>query len=85
MAEARDQIVLRGNRCIGGNLGQYRFGPVMMVWFSVLAVLGIGFFGACRNRIEAFTTEATVEALDLLEYLRAAPRGYGDPPVAAEV
>ncbi|MCA9244230.1 MAG: MotA/TolQ/ExbB proton channel family protein [Phycisphaerales bacterium] len=50
-----------------------------------LAVLGIGFFGACRNRIEAFTTEATVEALDLLEYLRAAPRGYGDPPVAAEV
>lgn len=48
-----------------------------------LAVLGIGFYGACRNRIEAFTTEATVEALDLLERLRAAPRNYVDPPVEA--
>lgn len=35
-----------------------------------LAIIGIGFFGACRNRIESLTTEATVEALDLLEYFR---------------
>ncbi len=35
-----------------------------------LAILGIGFFGWCRNRIDALTTSATVEALDLLEYFR---------------
>lgn len=41
-----------------------------------LAILGIGFFGLCRNRIDAMTTSATVEVLDLLEYFRpAASRG----------
>lgn len=40
-----------------------------------LAVIGIGSFGICRNRIDSFTVEATVEALDLLEYFRPAPAG----------
>jgi biopolymer transport protein ExbB len=35
-----------------------------------LAILGIGFFGLCRNRIESLTVAATVDALDLLEYFR---------------
>ncbi len=44
-----------------------------------LAILGIGFFGACRNRIEALTTAATVETLDLLEYFRPAPAKTSAP------
>jgi biopolymer transport protein ExbB len=40
-----------------------------------LAIVGIGFFGLCRNRIESLTVAATVEALDLLEYFRPAPAG----------
>ena len=37
-----------------------------------LAVVGIGSFGICRNRIDSYTVEATVESLDLLEYFRPA-------------
>ncbi len=40
-----------------------------------LGIVGLGFFGVCRNRIESLTVSATVEALDLLEYFRAAPGG----------
>lgn len=50
-----------------------------------LAVVGLGFFGVCRNRIDSLTTAATVEVLDLLEYFRpaasAVPRG--EAPAAA--
>jgi len=35
-----------------------------------LAIVGIGFFGVCRNRVDSLTVHATVEALDLLEYFR---------------
>ena len=38
-----------------------------------LAIVGLGFFGVCRNRIDSLTVSATVEALDLLEYFRPAP------------
>lgn len=38
-----------------------------------LAILGIGFFGLCRNRIESLTVGATVDTLDLLEYFRPSP------------
>lgn len=38
-----------------------------------LAVVGLGFFGVCRNRIDSLTVEATVESLDLLEYFRPGP------------
>jgi biopolymer transport protein ExbB len=37
-----------------------------------LAIVGLGFFGACRNRIDSLTVAATGEALDLLEYFRPA-------------
>jgi biopolymer transport protein ExbB len=40
-----------------------------------LAIVGIGFYGVCRNRIDALTVAATVEALDLLEYFRPLPGG----------
>lgn len=35
-----------------------------------LAIIGLGFFGLCRNRVDSLTTQATVEVLDLLEYFR---------------
>jgi biopolymer transport protein ExbB len=38
-----------------------------------LAIVGIGFFGMCRNRIDSLTVAATVQVLDLLEYFRPAP------------
>lgn len=40
-----------------------------------LAIVGIGFFGLCRNRIDALTKAGTENALDLLEYFRPAPGG----------
>jgi biopolymer transport protein ExbB len=47
-----------------------------------LAIVGIGFFGLCRNRIESLTVAATVQSLDLLEYFRPAPAAA--TPRAAE-
>ncbi|MBU0639630.1 MAG: MotA/TolQ/ExbB proton channel family protein [Planctomycetes bacterium] len=38
-----------------------------------LAIVGIGFFGFCRNRVDSLTVYATVESLNLLEYFRPAP------------
>ena len=38
-----------------------------------LGIVGLGFFGVCRNRIDSLTVSATVEALDLLEYFRVSP------------
>ncbi|MBI5865980.1 MAG: MotA/TolQ/ExbB proton channel family protein [Planctomycetes bacterium] len=35
-----------------------------------LAIVGLLFFGICRNRIESLTVRATVQTLDLLEYFR---------------
>jgi biopolymer transport protein ExbB len=40
-----------------------------------LAIVGLGFFGWCRNRVDSFTVAATVEVLDLLEYFRPLPIG----------
>ena len=37
-----------------------------------LAIVGLGFFGVCRNRVDALTVRATVQVLDLLEYFRPA-------------
>ena len=37
-----------------------------------LAIVGLGFFGLCRNRVDSLTTQATVQVLDLLEYFRPA-------------
>ncbi|MFO0840229.1 MAG: MotA/TolQ/ExbB proton channel family protein [Phycisphaerae bacterium] len=38
----------------------------------MLAVVGLGFFSVCRNRVDSLTTAATVQVLDLLEYFRPA-------------
>ena len=35
-----------------------------------LAIIGLGFFGLCRNRVDQYTVQATVQVLDLLEYFR---------------
>lgn len=58
-----------------------------------LAIIGIGFYGFCRNRVDGLTVHATVRVLDLLEYFRpaaaagpvsgAAPRGPGAIPPAS--
>lgn len=47
----------------------------------VLAVIGLGFYGVCRNRIDSLTVEAMVEVINLLEYFR--PAGGGAPAAAA--
>ncbi|MBW7905378.1 MAG: MotA/TolQ/ExbB proton channel family protein [Phycisphaerae bacterium] len=49
----------------------------------VLAVVGLGFFGWCRNRVESLTVQATVEVLDLLEYFRPVPTATEVKPVLA--
>jgi biopolymer transport protein ExbB len=52
-----------------------------------LAIVGLGFFGWCRNRVDGLTVRATVDVLDLLEYFRPAasvePRGMASAGVAA--
>ncbi len=49
-----------------------------------LAIMGIGFFGLCRNRIDSLTIAATVESLDLLEYFRpSAARAASERPSTA--
>ncbi|MGD8453697.1 MAG: MotA/TolQ/ExbB proton channel family protein [Phycisphaerae bacterium] len=51
-----------------------------------LAIVGLGFFGVCRNRIDSLTVSATVETLNLLEYFRVSPtarRSERTPPPAA--
>ncbi len=40
-----------------------------------LAIIGLGFFGFCRNRVDSLTVLATVQVLDLLEYFRPVPTG----------
>jgi len=39
-----------------------------------LAIIGLGFYGVCRNRIDSQTVSATVQALDQLEYFRVSPK-----------
>lgn len=56
-----------------------------------LAIVGLGFFGVCRNRVDSLTVQATVQVLDLLEYFRpvgdgvasSAPAPRASPPIAA--
>ena len=48
-----------------------------------LAIVGLLFFGICRNRIESLTVQGTVQALDLLEYFRPVTSGGAAPPPVA--
>lgn len=52
----------------------------------VLAIVALGFFGVCRNRIDRWTVEARASAMELLEYFRpgaatTAPAAAGAPAV----
>lgn len=40
----------------------------------MLAIIGLGFYGVCRNRVDSLTIQATVEVLNLLEYFRPVPQ-----------
>ncbi|MEK6644879.1 MAG: MotA/TolQ/ExbB proton channel family protein [Planctomycetota bacterium] len=44
----------------------------------LVAIVALGFFGICRNRVDALTVAAHASAMDLLEYFRPAP-GAGGP------
>lgn len=48
----------------------------------MLAILGLGFYGVCRNRVDSLTIQATVEVLNLLESFRPSAGGVA-PAVAA--
>lgn len=49
-----------------------------------LAIVGLGFYGWCRNRIDALSVESTVAVLDLLEYFRPVPVGGQRPATEPE-
>ena len=63
----------------GGDAGQLARGISLALVNTLLglmlAIVGLGFFGWCRNRVDALTIHATVQVLDLLEYFRPAPAG----------
>ncbi|QDV90541.1 biopolymer transport protein ExbB [Phycisphaerae bacterium RAS2] len=42
-----------------------------------VAIVALGFFGICRNRVDALTVSAHAAVLDLLEYFRPATVGFG--------
>lgn len=45
-----------------------------------VAIVSLGFFGVCRNRVDMLTVAAHAAALDVLEYFRPAP--FAAPPAA---
>lgn len=47
----------------------------------VLAVLALGFFGVCRNRIDALTTQTTATVIELLESFRPTAIAPGVTPL----
>jgi biopolymer transport protein ExbB len=52
----------------------------------VVAIVSLGFFGICRNRVDALSVAAHAAAIDLLEYFRpvAVPPAGQEPPRPAE-
>jgi len=67
-----------GGAAGGGGAGQLARGISLALVNTLLglalAIVGLGFFGVCRNRVDSLTVRATVEALDLLEYFRPSAR-----------
>ena len=45
-----------------------------------VAIISLGFFGVCRNRVDAMTVSAHAAVVDLLEYFR--PATVGTPPAS---
>jgi biopolymer transport protein ExbB len=50
-----------------------------------VAIISLGFFGVCRNRVDAMTVAAHAAALDLLEYFRPGAGGILPTGIAAAV
>ena len=48
-----------------------------------VAIISLGFFGVCRNRVDAMTVAAHAAALDMLEYFRPAASSPADSPLAS--
>jgi biopolymer transport protein ExbB len=48
----------------------------------LVAIVSLGFFGICRNRVDALTVTAHAAAMDLLEYFRPVAVGINnsEPP-----
>lgn len=49
-----------------------------------LAIIGLGFYAICRNRVDRLTVEARASAIQMLEYFRPAASAAGAGSVAAE-
>ena len=47
-----------------------------------LAIVGLGFFGLCRNRVDSLTVSATVDVLDVLEYFRPSKKKLAEGAAA---
>jgi biopolymer transport protein ExbB len=74
MIEAFGELGAAGGQATAGQLaGGISKALVNTLLGLALAIVGLGFFGVCRNRIDALTVSATVAALDLLEYFRTSP------------
>ncbi len=63
-----------GGSDAGGLAGGISKALVNTMLGLALAIIGLGFFGVCRNRVDSLTTSATVQVLDLLEYFRPAAK-----------
>lgn len=51
----------------------------------VVAIVSLGFFGICRNRVDSLTVAAHAAVIDVLEYFRPAPLlANGSPDPAGE-
>jgi biopolymer transport protein ExbB len=84
MIEAFGSLGAAGGQAGAGDLaGGISKALVNTLLGLALAIVAIGFFGVCRNRIESLTVAGTVAALDLLEYFRPVPATSPRPVPAA--
>ena len=71
MIEAFGELGAAGGQASAGQLAAGISKALVTTLLGLaLAIVGLGFFGLCRNRIDSLTVSATVDALDLLEYFR---------------
>ncbi|MBN2447606.1 MAG: MotA/TolQ/ExbB proton channel family protein [Phycisphaerae bacterium] len=74
-----------GSSDAGGLAGGISKALVNTMLGLTLAIIGLGFFGVCRNRVDSLTTAATVEVLDLLEYFRPSAKRAASAEAKAKV